>query len=283
MMPLIGNPKTSGDKKFSQIKMRSATQKLDPKKQKEELLKKINGERGNVKFVEERDHNKIGKDEFLKLLTHQLSQQDPLNPMDQKQFAADLAQFTQLEQMANMRTELQKQNENRAAENKFYAASFLGKKVITSGTTIDYKGELDVDIPFSLPKNAKKVMIRIFDEANQLIAQIDKDSIPKGSRVISWDGISLDKSQAANGSYTVEVRAWDNDFNQFLGETKSHGIVTGVNFDNKEMVLSLDGKKSVFLRDVERFEVVKHNVNNNNKLVNSETVKNAYKNNQVTE
>ena len=83
----------------------------------------------------------MGKDEFLKLLTVQLQNQDPLKPVDQKKFAADLAQFSQLEQLANMNTKLDSMNENVPVESKFYGASFLGKIVTTSGSTIMHDGK----------------------------------------------------------------------------------------------------------------------------------------------
>ena len=50
----------------------------------------------------------MGKDEFLKLLTVQLKNQDPMNPMEQGKMAAELAQFSQLEQLSNLNTSFDK-------------------------------------------------------------------------------------------------------------------------------------------------------------------------------
>ena len=263
----MGRPTPPTQQQFAQLQMH----KPSDEKNKQKIIENITGKDAGVKFVDAKEHNKMGKDEFLKLLTHQLSQQDPLNPMDQKQFAADLAQFTQLEQLTNMRAALEKQNENRPAENKFYAAGFLGKKVLTAGTTIDYKGERSVDIPFNLSKDAKALVMKIYDEKNQMIAQIEKEGLSKGSQQISWDGHALDTGKVGNGKYRVEVTAWDEQLEEFKGETKSYGVVTGVAFDGGETVLKLDGQKSVFLRDVERIELVDNNMNmNKNQLPTGE-------------
>ena len=48
---------------------------------------------GGVKFVDPEENNQIGKNEFLELLTFQLANQDPIKPMDQHKFSAELAQF----------------------------------------------------------------------------------------------------------------------------------------------------------------------------------------------
>jgi flagellar basal-body rod modification protein FlgD len=226
-----------------------------------EIIRRVTGHNPEgVKFVDGKTHNKIGKDEFLKLMTHQLSNQDPMKPMDQHKFAADLAQFAQLEQLTNINKGITNNNNNQVAEKKFFGISFLGKKVRTSGSTIDYPGDGGFqDIPVYLQKDARNILVRLYDSKNQLIAQIEKDQLSHGNHSITWNGISLDGSPAIKDKYHVEVRAWDNEFNEFKGETKSYGIVSNVSFENGEIILTLDGKKKVFLRDVESFGVVSHN------------------------
>ncbi len=72
-----------------------------------------------------RDTN-MGKDAFLRLLVTQLRHQDPTQPMQDREFIAQMAQFSSLEQMTNMNTAMQTmQSSNRAAE----AYSLLGKRV----------------------------------------------------------------------------------------------------------------------------------------------------------
>lgn len=61
--------------------------------------------------TENRTSNDLDKDAFLRLLTTQLSHQDPLNPMEDREFIAQLAQFSSLEQMQNLNQNFEKQSE----------------------------------------------------------------------------------------------------------------------------------------------------------------------------
>lgn len=236
-----------------------------------DLLNSLSGYKNDKGLiVDGSKHNKMGKDEFLKLLTYQLSNQDPTNPMDQKKFAADLAQFSQLEQLANINTTLSKQGANAAQETKFYGASFLGKEIKTGGTTVDYSGQGKIDLPFFLDKKAANVMVRLFDSKNQMISELHLEDIPNGQNSIEWDGIALDGAPATKGTYHLDVTAWDRDYNQFKGKTQSTGVVTGVNFEDGETILVVDGKKRVFLRDVESFSLPRdNNIKKNEVSVNA--------------
>ena len=151
-MPEMGEPTSVSRNSFSNIGMKRTRQLVTNSISWPEIMKFKMG----VKYVDSKKHNKMGKDEFLKLLTVQLQNQDPLKPVDQKKFAADLAQFSQLEQLANMNTKLDSMNENVPVESKFYGASFLGKIVTTSGSTIMHDGKPGAKaISFDLPKKNK--------------------------------------------------------------------------------------------------------------------------------
>ena len=77
----------------------------------------------------------LGKDAFLKLLIAELSNQDPLNPMEDREFVSQMATFSQLEQMQNMNKTL----DSMAEANKFSAVSYIGKAV--AFTTTEGEGD----------------------------------------------------------------------------------------------------------------------------------------------
>lgn len=264
-MPDIGVPNTFTTNNFKNIKM--APKKVAQAKFEETVGDQLNRVAGNnqnsgTKFVDKEKHNKMGKDEFLKLLTVQLQNQDPYKPVDQKKFAADLAQFASLEQLTGVKSNIEKLVTSETSSAKFQGASFLGKVAITSGTSLEHNENQQSDIPFFLPKNAKNVIIRVFDGKGQNVGQIDLENLNKGSNRASWNGIQMDGSYAPSGKYTVKVYAWDENMQNFNGETKTQGVVTGVHFEDGKTVLNIDNKRKVFLRDVDSFLMDKEKANN---------------------
>ena len=73
--------------------------------------------------------NELGQDAFLKLLIAQLANQDPLNPMDDREFIAQMAQFSALEQM----TQLNRTLEGMASLDKYSAVQYVGTTVFFTG------------------------------------------------------------------------------------------------------------------------------------------------------
>ncbi len=285
-MPDIGKPR-AGSNPFQKVKRYQGPNRANGNSNRPseeatgDILNRITGrsERvgaSSVKMVDGKKQGKIGKDGFLKLLTHQLKNQDPMKPMDQNKFAAHLAQFSQLEQMTNMNQNFEKSLNQAPAQNKFYAASFLGKKVITSGSTVKHKGiGTSSMISFKLENDMSKGIMRIFDQKNQMIQQIDLDAKPKGLHAVPWNGKQFDGTDAGKGVYRVAVLAYDNGNQPISVQTQAEGVVTSVNFEDGETVLTVDGKK-VFLRDVQSFHLADDKEMGHNNIQRTQQAKSAY-------
>ena len=212
--------------------------------------------RDSKRFVDKNKHNKLDKNTFIKLLSTQLANQDPLNPTTQKQFAADLAQFSQVEQLSNLNNNVAASAVNIPNQIKFMGASFLGKEVLTKGTTIEHTGKTqDINLPFVLNKPAKKVIVNVLDKFNSIVRKLDLGSRGVGAQSAIWDGLTVDGGAASKGKYRYNVIALDDQHNQFTGKTKAQGVVTGVSFDRGEVVLTLQSGEKVYLRDVEDFSL----------------------------
>ena len=106
----------------------------------------------------------LGKDEFLKLLITELKYQDPTNPMQDREFIAQMAQFSSLEQMLNFNTGMQKLLQNVSFQSSF---NLIGQNV-----DVDVKDEVDQNgnsiiasgVVESVAKRGADTMIRVNGE-----------------------------------------------------------------------------------------------------------------------
>jgi flagellar basal-body rod modification protein FlgD len=99
--------------------------------------------RTNIDNAGSRDTSKLGKDEFLKILITQLKNQDPTQPLQDKEFIAQMAQFTSVEQLTNMSNEMKLLRQSIG-----FASSLIGKEVTWSlinenGEVVDKSGVVD--------------------------------------------------------------------------------------------------------------------------------------------
>lgn len=255
-MPEIGRPITPQELQYRQVTMGPKVSDKASKNEarmREEIINKATGFKPKNELIKDGPHNQMGRDEFLKLLTFQLQNQDPMNPMDQSKMTGELAQFSQLEQLTNLNSKFDNANKTKNLEDKFYAASFIGKKIVTSGSSINIKNSGDPgDVLFKLDGDASKVMIRVLDEKNNIIGEIWKDGMSQGAHQVTWDGVALDGTPSVKGTYKAQVKAWDKLGNEVGSKTEATGIVQSVTFDSGEPVLTVNGQK-VYLHDVQSF------------------------------
>jgi flagellar basal-body rod modification protein FlgD len=256
----LGRPASGQKNKFNDVTIARKANSVDPSQmspqEKEKYMQNLTGfKKDNKIFVDGEKHNKMGKDEFLKLLTFQLKNQDPMKPMEQGQMAGELAQFSQLEQLTNLNSKFDGMGKDKNIESKFYGASFLGKEVVTNGSSLELKGDGEkADILYNLPKPASKVILRVFDNKNAMIGEVWKENVGRGNQSVTWDGVSLDGTPAIKGEYRVQVMAFDESAQRMAVETKNKGTVESIFFENGETVLQVNGKK-VYLRDVDSFHM----------------------------
>ncbi len=291
-MPLMGRAPISKDsrntvgigaksKPKTNRRPQSPTKEVESNRQYDEkLMNELTGQKPKTVYKNGR-HNEMGKNEFLKLLSHQLKNQDPMNPMDQNKFAADLAQFAQLEQLSNMNSKFDKLNPNVGMEDKYYGASFLGKKVVTNGSSVNYKGNgEDADIYFNLPDKADKVVVRVLDKQGNIITEQWKEKLSAGAHKTSWDGNDLAGNPENAGEFRIAVQAWDETGGLIPAHTKIEGLVESVFFENGETVFIVDGRK-VFMRDIDSFHVpdAKKEMQVKNNTPQKTQAINTYKNN----
>lgn len=147
----------------------------------------------------------LGQEDFLKLMTAQLSNQDPFQPQSNTEMIAQMAQFstvTGIQQlnmtMSNVQTEIA---QNRIAT----AASFVGRTVLVPGSTALTDTSGGISGAVDLPSAATGLTVQISRESGELVKTIDLGANPSGLVGFSWDGKDANGNLIGDRSYTVKA------------------------------------------------------------------------------
>ena len=192
----------------------------------------------------------MGMDTFLNLLVAQLQYQDPLNPVENTDFTAQLAQFSSLEALTDMKGSMDQISYLQGSLNNMQALSFIGKEVSAQGNIIHYTGE-DVGINFALDDSAAEVAVSIYTEDGYLVRSDNIGSASQGDMEYLWDGTDDSGEQVIPGRYTFTVDAIDYNGLPVSSTTYALGEVTGVRYDNGITYLII-GDKEVTISDVDK-------------------------------
>jgi len=208
--------------------------------------------------------NVLGKDDFLKLMISQLKNQDPLNPMDGTQYAAQLAQFTSLEQLTNLNSNVSKSIDTNymltQSINNTLAATLIGKEVKIDGNSLQNNGQESVTLGYTLPSGTAAVSIKIYNEQGSLVRTIY--DVPKnlGTNKLSYDFSDNSGGKLPNGKYTFEAEALDMNGKKLTTSVFKQGLINGVRYTSNGAVLVVDGSEYSF-SDV--LEIINHNGGDN--------------------
>lgn len=150
----------------------------------------------------------LGQGDFLTLLVTQLKNQDPLNPTNNTEFVAQLAQFSQLEQSAKQAQLLQRSLDAQAASLQFTLLPMVGRTVTVDHPLVQL-GNGPAPISYALDKNAAAVRVNILDPQGQVIRTLDYRDRPAGQNLTEWDGRNQNGALMPAGIYQYALTATD--------------------------------------------------------------------------
>lgn len=183
----------------------------------------------------------MGKDDFLKLLVTQLQKQDPMNPEDPTEFTSQLTQYSSLEQLINVNTNLSSLAQQQQTNSQLTATSYLGKEVNVQGDTLSVSKGSATTGHIKLSADSAATSIEVYDANDKLVNTISLGQQASGTHDFNWNGQDAKGQQVADGAYHFEVKAQD-DTGQAINVTTSiTGKVTSVSFDNGSAQLQVNG------------------------------------------
>lgn len=146
----------------------------------------------------------MGQTAFLTLFTTQLQNQNPLDPMENEAFVAQLAQFSQLEATTKMSDSLQTLVSSMSGERMSSAASLIGKSVAISDGKAIKAGE-PVEGSVSLANDVDSITLKVFSSSGALVRTGQIGAQKKGDYPFSWDGNDADGNALPDGTYRIEA------------------------------------------------------------------------------
>ena len=188
----------------------------------------------------------LGKNDFLRLLTVQLRYQDPLNPLENTEFIAQMAQFSSLEQLQNMNQSMEKNLDSEArlhtAFKKDLATSLVGKTVEVPTNKVEFDGNNKATLAYRLDAGASGAKLQVLDARNRLVREFELDSAaPYGS--VTWDGESQDGEKVPAGAYRVVVSGEGAGGQATAGEVLKGVKVEAVRYVGEEPRVWADGRE----------------------------------------
>jgi len=189
------------------------------------------------------DDSSLGKDDFLKLLIAQLAAQDPLDPMGAQDFSAQLAQFSALEQMTNVNTNLEIMQKLQTSSQNNTALILIGKTVEADGNSFKHSENSSETLSYSLASDAESVRIDIFDITGSQIDMVRIDNQGQGKNSASWDGFDKHGNPLPTGTYSFTVKADNQAGAPIAVDTFSSGLVSDVVFGKDETYAIVNGKE----------------------------------------
>lgn len=214
--------------------------------------------------------NAMDKDAFFKLMIAQLKHQDPSNPLKNHEMAAQLAQFSGLEQMTNINTTLQEMKQANKPVEQFQALNLIGKEISGDSAKIT-RSDLDKahEVKFNLPQDTKDTEVTIFNAKREVVRKLKFSQLKAGENKFDWNGEDEKGNKAKAGEYKVEINATGAAGQKLAVKTDFTGLVTGMSFSQEGPVLQV-GKQNVRLKDIRQFSdpSLKNNDQNSTDVTN---------------
>lgn len=175
---------------------------------------------------------------FLTLLTTQLQNQNPLDPLDTNQFTQQLVQFAQVEQQLKSNDQLASLVKIEQAAQSTQALVFVGQTVAVDGSTAHFDGHATWNM--SAPKDTNAT-ITITNSTGQTVYS-GNFAVGSGNSSFVWDGKGTDGTQWPVGDYKMTVTAKDSSGNDIAISTEIQGMVDSVDLTASPALLSIGGK-----------------------------------------
>lgn len=179
---------------------------------------------------------------FLKLLTTQMQNQDPLDPMDTAQYTQQLVQYSQVEQSMQQTTTLKSLLAAFGTQNLMQASSMIGAQVETNSAVSGLSAATPATWTWSSSRDVASMTATIKDEKGKTIDTFPIDATGAAG-AFTWDGTTSNGKKAGPGNYTLELAGKDASGTALTPTAHAYGKVSDVEMSNGVVQLTINGNK----------------------------------------
>ncbi|MFK3796070.1 MULTISPECIES: flagellar hook assembly protein FlgD [unclassified Pseudomonas] len=147
----------------------------------------------------------LGKDAFLQLLVTQMQNQNPLDPQDNSEFVAQLAQFSSLETMQNLSTSVDAIGGMYQSSQALQASSLVGRSVIVDSGSTHVDTSKDMTGQVVVPSTSTITTVKVYDSTGSIVRTIDLGEQKTGTTSFTWDGKDDAGNTLAAGNYSFKA------------------------------------------------------------------------------
>lgn len=148
----------------------------------------------------------LGQEQFLTLLVAQLQNQDPLNPADATEFTAQLAQYSQLEQLFNLNDAMDQLTAAQTKSERLNALSLIGQDVVVEESAFTLGSE-PVEIGYKIDGTVTSTSLVIRNSTGRTVATLPTSDLSAGNHYLTWDGKDNSGNTLPAGQYSISINA----------------------------------------------------------------------------
>ena len=186
---------------------------------------------------------------FLKMLTVQLQNQDPMNPMDNAAMTSQLAQLNQVDGINKLNASVNSLVAQMQSANFMNLSSSVGKTALAEGSQVYFSGQA-VGMAAKLDTSAASLKAVIRDGSGQIVNQFDFGPTPAGMNDFIWDGGDDAGKQVKSGLYTLELTATDSLGKTSVPTSYVGAMVASIGQEGTDMKVGLSDGRNILTTDI---------------------------------
>ncbi len=192
----------------------------------------------------------LDQTDFLKLLTTQLANQDPMSPQEPGEFMGQMAQFGMVDGIQSLNSKVSTLTDSLQSTQALQASSLVGRKVFIEGNRALFKEGENLKGAVELPVSASDVEVHIKNLQGEIIKKVSLGNQSAGVNPLQWNGLNDEGNAVPSGLYRVEA------YGKVNGKTERFSTLVAANVESvtidkaKGFVLNLEQQGAVSMSQI---------------------------------